>query len=131
MILYEVNIRVLDEIAVEYEAWLEAHIRDLVGINGFESAEWFSIEEDSEANEIESSIRESVRLDESIPADIREAVTNPVKTRLFSVHYRLKDMEAYDRYLRDHAPEMRREGIGRFGSKFAASRRVMTLKQAY
>ena len=131
MILYEVNIRVLEEIAEEYEAWLDRHIGEVVTIPGFVSAEWFVIAEDTDAVEIEAAIRESVRLDESIPVDIREAVSNPVRTTLYSVHYRLTDEESFERYLRERAPSMRQEGIDRFGSKFSASRRVMTLKQAY
>ena len=131
MILYEVNIRVLDEIAERYATWLASHIPEIVEIEGFESAEWFIVAEDSEAAQMEAAIRDSVRLDESIPADIREAVSNPVKTTLFSVQYRLTDEEAYNRYLREHAPAMKQEGIDLFGSKFAASRRLMILRESY
>ena len=130
-VLYEVNIRVLEEIADEYESWLDDHIQELLRIDGFESADWFVIEEDTEAQKIEDALRQAVRLDESIPVEIREAAANPVRTRLFCVQYRLRDAEAFDHYLRYHAEQMRRQGIERFGSKFAATRRLMTLRESY
>lgn len=130
-VLYEVNIRVLEEIAEDYEGWLDEHIREVMAIDGFESAEWFVIDEDTEALRVEEALRQAVRLDESIPVEIREAASNPIRTRLYSVQYRIRNTRSYENYLATHAPEMRQKGIDRFGSKFNATRRIMRLKQRY
>jgi hypothetical protein len=42
-----------------------------------------------------------------------------------TVQYELRDREALDAYLRDHAARMRRHGIDRFGERFRASRRIL------
>lgn len=125
MILYEVNIRILAEAADEYAAWLDDHIRQILEIDGFVSAEWFEVEEDQETRELEEAVRQAVRLDESIPSELREAAAVSVDTRLFTVHYRLTDRRSLEHYLMLHADGMRRDGIERFGDKFAATRRVM------
>ncbi len=131
MLLYEVNIRTLAEISADYERWLDSHISAILEIDGFESAEWFTVEEDAQADRIEEGLRRSMRLDESIPLDIREAAGRPVTTRHYCVQYRLRDRAAFDDYIAKEAPRYRREGIEKFGSKFAASRRVMDLRRAY
>lgn len=43
-------------------------------------------------------------------------------TALRSIHYRLNDRAALDRYLDVHAPAMRAQGIERFGDDMQASR---------
>ena len=42
-----------------------------------------------------------------------------------TVQYELRDREALDTYLRDHAARMRQHGIDRFGERFRASRRIL------
>ena len=39
MILYEVRIAVDRELAAEYHGWLEAHIREILALPGFQFAE--------------------------------------------------------------------------------------------
>lgn len=39
--------------------------------------------------------------------------------------YTLIDRAALDRYLDEHAPAMRADGVRRFGTRFAATRRVL------
>ena len=131
MTIYEVNVRVLSEIAEEYERWLDNHIREIIQIDGFVTAEWSLVEEDKEAKDLEEAVRQAVRLDESVPADIREAVSSPVETRHYCIQYRLNDRESLENYFSFHAEKLRQDGIDRFGSKFAASRRVMKLYRIY
>lgn len=131
MLLYEVNIRALSEIADEYEAWLEDHVREIVGLDGFLEAEWFVVEEDAQAAQIEETLRHAMRLDESIPLELREAAAHPIATRTYCVQYRVADRASLDRYLAEEAPRLRQDGIDRFGSKFAASRRVMDLRRVF
>ena len=131
MTIYEVNLRVLNEIAEEFEAWLDQHIKDILKIDGFASAEWFEVEEDKEAKQIEEAVRQAVRLDESVPVDIREAAAAPVETKHYSIQYRLLDRDSLDNYFTYHAEELRQDGLDRFGSKFAATRRIMKLYRIY
>jgi hypothetical protein len=39
--------------------------------------------------------------------------------------YRMRDSDALDAYLRDHAARMRADGVARFASGFSAERRVL------
>ena len=41
------------------------------------------------------------------------------------VQYRLTGPDALGRYLAEHAPRLRAEGVERFGTRFSASRRVL------
>ncbi|HET9679741.1 MAG TPA: DUF4286 family protein [Gammaproteobacteria bacterium] len=41
------------------------------------------------------------------------------------VQYRLRDRQALEQYLADHAPRMREDGIKRFGDDFSAQRRIL------
>lgn len=125
MTLYEVNIRVLSETAHSFSIWLEEHIREIIRLDGFLSAEWFEVEEDTEAKELEEAVRQAVRLDESIPHELREAAASPVSTRSFVIHYRLRDRESLENYFTNHAPRLREDGLEKFGDQFTATRRVM------
>lgn len=95
MIVYEVNLDVEDAIADVYRAWLHAHVAEMLALPGFESAEIFAV------------------------ADA------PPGRLQFCVHYRLRDDDALQAYLRDHAPRMRADGLARFGDRFRASRRIL------
>jgi quinol monooxygenase YgiN len=46
---------------------------------------------------------------------------------VFSVRYHLASREALERYLREHAPRLRADGMARFGERFSTSRRVSEL----
>ena len=102
-VLYEVTLRVEPAIADDYRRWLHEHMREMLALPGFVDA----------------------RLSEvSDPAPGDEAT-------VFCCHYRLQDAAALDAYLREHAPRMRAEGVGRFGTRFSAQRRVMTVLADY
>ncbi len=100
MLVYEVNLDVDAEIAESYRDWLEEHIREMLEIEGFVSAELL--------------LRQ--------PGDDEGA--DPTRIG-FTVHYRLEDREALEHYLANDAPRMRADGIRRFGERFAASRRIL------
>lgn len=95
-VVYEVTLEVEAAIADAYRAWLRAHVAQMLALPGFVSARSFSV-------------REPV-------ADGHVA---------FCVHYVLRDDDALDAYLREHAPQMRADGVARFGTRFRASRRVL------
>ena len=97
MILYEVNLEVRDEIIADYRPWLAEHVRDMLRLPGFVSAEVFECRDPP-------------------PAEGTHAIT---------VQYRLVDETALDRYLMQHALRMREDGLRHFGDGFTASRRVL------
>lgn len=102
-VLYEVTLTVERAIADDYRAWLHGHVREMLALPGFLDA------------------RLSVVDDPGPDAD----------STVFCCHYRLQDAAALECYLREHAPRMRAEGLERFGSRFSARRRVMTVLADY
>ena len=103
MIVYEVNVFVQRAIEAQYRAWLDAHVREIVALPGFEGAEVFE------------------RL-EPAPAPGEFAIC---------MQYRLRDAEALADYLREHAPRLRADGVARFGDGFRAERRVLETGTRY
>lgn len=97
MIVYEVNLDVRDSVFAEFRAWLGAHVGEILALPGFVGAEILE------------------RRDPP-PAAGRRALT---------VWYRLLDAAALDRYLAEHAPRLRADGVNRFGDAFSATRRVL------
>lgn len=97
MIIYEVNIEVRDAAYADYRAWLVAHVDQMLALPGFLAAEILEQRDPP-------------------PAQGTHALT---------VHYRLIDEAALQRYLTEHAPRMREEGTRRFGDAFTATRRVL------
>lgn len=95
-VIYEVNLQVDAGIAQDYQAWLEAHVDDLLALPGFVGATLFAVQEPLEPGRVG-----------------------------WCVQYRLRDMAALDAYLREHAPRMRDLGVARFGGRFTATRRVL------
>jgi len=103
VIVYEVNVFVRREIEAAYRAWLDAHVREIVALPGFEGAEVFERREPA-------------------PQDGELALC---------MQYRLRDAQALEDYLREHAPRLRADGLARFGDRFRAERRVMEQLAGY
>jgi len=101
VVLYEVCLHVAPEIGAAYRDWLATHVGEILTLEGFETAEVFEDE------------------------------PGPDGALRLAVHYRLRDTSALDRYLADHAPRMRAEGVARFGDRFTATRRVLRRVQAF
>ena len=95
MILYEVNLQAMPEIAAAYRDWLVAHASEMLAFDGFLSADLFDDAPDADG---------SVRI---------------------VVQYRVRDRAALDAYLRNHAPRMRADGQTRFPGGFTATRRIL------
>lgn len=96
MIVYEVNLRVERAIAPAYEDWLHAHVAQMLALPGFIGAELFEEPGAGDAAHV-----------------------------AWCCQYRLLDAAALERYLREHAPRLRAEGVARFGDRFSATRRVL------
>ena len=97
MIAYEVNIEVDVAILPEYRRWLDQHIRTILALPGFVSAELFEVLEPA-------------------AADGRCGLC---------VQYRLRGAEDLECYLRAQAPRLRADGELRFGGRFSARRRIL------
>lgn len=96
-VIYEVNLWVDRAAAAEYRAWLDDHMRQMRALPGFTSAVLYEVREP----------------------------TPPAGQVALSVRYRLRDQEALEAYLVEHAPRMRADGLQRFGERFRAERRVL------
>ena len=100
---YEVTLVVQDGIAGEYEAWLHAHVAQMLALPGFLGA---------------------------TVSRVLEPAPAPGETA-FCCLYTLRDQAALDEYLRVHAAGMRADGVARFGDRFRASRRVLGVVATY
>lgn len=103
MITYEVNLFVQREIEAQFRAWLDAHVREILALPGFIGARVFE------------------RLEPAPGAD----------EFVLCTQYQLPDQAALTRYLSEHAPAMRADGLRRFGDRFRAERRVLGLVADY
>lgn len=99
-VIYEVNLEVEEAVSEAFAAWLGHHIEEMLALEGFEGARWWA----------------------------RDPAMEPQHQgkALWTVHYQLRDMQAMQRYLQEHAPRMRSDGLARFQGQFTASRRVLT-----
>ena len=104
-LIYEVNLEVLHTIAPDFSAWLGKHIQEMLRLEGFVSAQWYSRQ----------------NLDES----------NHDPVQLWTIHYQLQDRAAYDQYVTNHAEKMRAEGLDLFSGQFQASRRILYRESTY
>ena len=94
---YEVTLHVDAAIADAYLAWLQGHVAQMKALPGFTGGRaWRVLEPAPAAGEV-----------------------------VFCCLYELRDADALEDYLREHAPRMRADGIHRFGDRFRASRRVL------
>ncbi|HEX6259828.1 MAG TPA: DUF4286 family protein, partial [Woeseiaceae bacterium] len=93
--VYEVTLSIDREIVDEFDIWLEQHIREMLELPGFVSAETYEADADS-------------------PARVGRVV-----------QYLLESEQALEGYLSGPAEEMRRAGALRFADRIAASRRVL------
>jgi hypothetical protein len=51
-VTYEVNLKVQKPIQKDFEHWLVSHIDDVLAIDGFESAHWYEVNQDSASAEV-------------------------------------------------------------------------------
>lgn len=98
MVIYEVNHDVDSEIEKEYRDWLSAHIEQMLGFDGFERVDWYSLQSEGDEGRAR-----------------------------WSIHYHIRSLAHLDSYLGTHAERMRADGAGRFGSRYKVSRRILSL----
>ncbi|HMQ09845.1 MAG TPA: DUF4286 family protein [Oligoflexia bacterium] len=100
MYIYEVNLTIQKSIHAEFEQWLEQHIKDMLALPVFSSAQWYLDKSNGSSSEI-----------------------------LWVIHYQLVDKQAYNLYLSEYAQKMRAEGIEKFTQEFTINRRYLVLKK--
>ena len=97
MILYNVTIKVEATIANDWLKWMkEEHIPDMIGTGCFINALIWNL----------------------LEVDDAEGPT-------YAIQYFADHMEKYDRYVKDHASELRKRYIEKWGNKSIAFRSVM------
>lgn len=102
MLIYEVNLSVSAEIGPEYEEFLRHHIPEVIRWGGFSKADWWQRTATDEGAE------------------------NPEGRTLWTIHYHVATREVLESYLRNRAPALRAEAVAKFGSRFTASRRILS-----
>ena len=95
MVVYEVNLEFDVAIAAAYRAWLATHVREILALPGFVSAQ----------------VHEVV---DPLPTAGRVGL---------SVRYLVRDLQALEDYQREHAARLRAEGLERFGEEGVRIRR--------
>jgi len=110
MLIYEVNLTVDEDVASRYSAWLREHIREMLEVDGFEAAAWYVRSEDGDT--------------------IPEA-GEPTDPREWTIQYQVRDRDALQAYFDDHAEDMRREGVEKFGDHVTSSRRIYEQKRLF
>ncbi len=100
MIIYNVTMKVANEIAIEWVRWMkEEHMPGLLRTGLF----------------IESRLCRILEQDES------DGIT-------YAAMYMCDSLEDYHEYIRNHAPAMREKGQNKFGDQFVAFRTVMSVE---
>ncbi len=95
-LIYEVNLEIDPHIAEEFDEWLHEHIEAMLDFDGFEAAEILDDEEKTRDGRVKRCTR-----------------------------YHVRDREALDEYLKNHARGMRAAGVEKFGAQFTAERRTL------
>ncbi len=102
-LVYEVTLDISVDAAPEFDRWLADHVREMLALPGFTDARILSPGD---------------------PEGGSAATTRRV------VQYSMASREALDRYVAEHAPRMRADGVQRFGDRLKTSRRVLDVDQA-
>jgi hypothetical protein len=95
-VIYEVALEVQPDVAGRFDAWLQAHMREMLSLDGFLEARLWRAETDPDSG---------------------------VERRV--VHYTVASRDALEAYFEEHAARMREDGLSRFGDRFTASRRIL------
>ena len=102
-LVYEVTLDISADAAPEFDRWLAEHVRAMLALPGFSDAR----------------ILNPAEAEGGAPGTVRRVV-----------QYTMAGRAALDRYIAEHAPRMRAEGVERFGDRLKTSRRVLDVDQA-
>jgi hypothetical protein len=110
MLIYEVNFTVEGDAAPRFSPWLREHVRETLTLDGFEAAVWYTRYDDADA----------------VPE--QDETTDP---REWTVHYQVRDRDAYESYLENHADDMQREGMEKFGDHIQITRSLFEQQRLF
>ena len=96
MIIYEVNLKINNDIYDNFHIWLQDHIEKVLSSAGFLDSKVYNVE------------------------------TDIINYKLLSVHYYVKDIDSLNSYFMHHAPKLREEGLTLFLDGFSAKRRILS-----
>jgi len=102
MICYEVNLSIDVDIADAYEKWLVPHMKEMLLFNGFHEATLYENKADHNASK-----------------------------QYLTASYLIESENHLNSYLNNHAQTMREEGVTKFGNKFSANRRILSVKDHF
>ena len=108
MLIYEVTLAVDGDVAPRYSSWLREHIREMLGLDGFEAAVWYTTSD----------------------GDTVPAPDEPTGDRTWTVQYQVRDREALQAYFDEHADQLREAGP-QHGDQVAADRRILEQKRLF
>lgn len=97
MVIYEVNLKIANNIYNEYMKWLKNHVNEMIKFDGFKHVEIGLVREETEKS------HKNVR-----------------------VAYGIDSEKHLDTYFLQHAENMRADAVAKFGDQFSATRRVIT-----
>ena len=101
MLIYEVNLYVDPDAAEGMAVWLRAHVREMLGFDGFKGAAWYFRDPDEAGRQ------------------------------RWTLHYRVEGWKHLSAYFEHHADRMRRDGLDHFGGRFSADRRVLYEREVF
>ena len=107
MVIYEVNLQVQSAVIPRWLPWLEAHILELLELEGFIDAQ---LEHEPEAD---------------------GGAGHPAETVNYTVRYRLDCRASLEHYFAHHAARFRADGLQRFSGQFSASRRILDVVDVF
>ncbi len=102
MVCYQINLQIDESIQKDYLAWIGGHIKDVLKSEGFKAA-WLLCE-DPESQQ---------------------------GRKKWIVQYLVESNDLLQVYLRDRAPQLREEGVKRFGHQVTAQRVVFREVQSF
>jgi hypothetical protein len=98
MIIYNVTIKVANEIVADWQKWMkEIHLKDMMATGKFLGYRMCKLEQ----------------------------ITDDDDSSTFVVQYECNSMAEYDAYIKDDSEAMRQDGVIRFGNQFIAFRTIM------
>lgn len=100
MVIYEVNLKVNNEIFTKFIQWLSLHIEDVLKFPGFVKAVF-----------------------------LRDFESDDDLQKNISIQYYLNSPKSLDNYLKNHAPTIRQVGLSKFPNQYSYSYRILEVQE--
>ncbi|MDF1758473.1 MAG: DUF4286 family protein [Legionellaceae bacterium] len=100
MVIYEVNLKINNEVFTQFMQWLSLHVEEVLRFPGFVKA--LHLRNFDEDNNI---------------------------TKNITIQYFLNSPKSLDNYFEKYAETMREKGISKFPNQFVATRRILEVQE--